>query len=261
MEDLLYELMHPSNLMNQFRTLPGDLTNQDYDLALRYLDKNKFPNVLAPESTMVKVGGVPYINASYILDNYIATCEPILQTISDFWNMVFQTQAGVIINLEGNNFYFTLSPFVSYLSIEIEQTQFFSSFEIRKIRISHIPTQKDHIVYHLTINKWLDFNVPDPDLFMKLRDLHNLYRTSKRTVVHCRGGIGRTGTFILIDYVFRILRNNECPNIINILHMMRKARANMIQNDRQFMFVILMTKRYIENKMRDPEFDKMRKSA
>eukprot|EP01114_Cavostelium_apophysatum_P003890 TRINITY_DN1402_c0_g1_i3.p1 TRINITY_DN1402_c0_g1~~TRINITY_DN1402_c0_g1_i3.p1 ORF type:complete len:529 (-),score=72.63 TRINITY_DN1402_c0_g1_i3:793-2379(-) len=74
--------------------------------------KNRYRNVLPPEATRVKLAQLnddlksDYINANYIGGlvpgshrAYIATQGPVVTTVNDFWRMVWETNASVILNL------------------------------------------------------------------------------------------------------------------------------------------------------------------
>ena len=63
-------------------------------------------------------------------------------------------------------------------------------------------------------------------------------------VVHCKAGVGRTGTFILAHYILEQIKNNIFTNPIELVKEMRKSRAGMIQGYEQFNFAItyLLTK-------------------
>lgn len=68
---------------------------------------------------------------------------------------------------------------------------------------------EERIVYHFHFVHWPDFGVPDsPDEFLDFLSVVrqsgcfdvDLNRTeSDPVVVHCTAGIGRTGTFVLVD--------------------------------------------------------------
>lgn len=219
--------------INQYRTLPQDLTQKDYRTALMYRNKNNFTNILATEETRVKLAHVPYINANFIFDDYIATQQPNSRTLRDFWFMIYSCKCQMIINLSGNNEYLPTSDvFVIYQSPDVE---------IRKIIV------RDHCLYHLTFRAWPDFGIPDTSRFLQF---YNIYRRLKmegikyggRIVVHCRAGVGRTGTFILIDQIINLAAHGTEQSTIEVLETMRKQRSHMVQTKSQFKFSTVIIK-------------------
>jgi len=79
-------------------------------LAGENVDKNRYPRVLAPDLTRVKLqpmkGNSDYINANYIdgihLNSkraYIATQAPKPETVKDFWRMVWEQDVRILVML------------------------------------------------------------------------------------------------------------------------------------------------------------------
>ena len=48
-------------------------------------------------------------------------------------------------------------------------------------------------------------------------------------LVHCSAGVGRTGTFIMLDSLMDRLKVNNTVNIYEFLQEMRKKRMYMVQ--------------------------------
>ena len=48
-------------------------------------------------------------------------------------------------------------------------------------------------------------------------------------LVHCSAGVGRTGTFILLDHVMQQMKREGTLSIYNILKGMRGQRMKMVQ--------------------------------
>ena len=74
--------------------------------------------------------------------------------------------------------------------------------------------------------------------FNKLFDFIMLIEENGPVLVHCKAGVGRTGTFIFIHYLYHLIKNKKYPDIINIIMEMRKARIWMIQGEIQFNFAL-----------------------
>ena len=48
-------------------------------------------------------------------------------------------------------------------------------------------------------------------------------------VVHCSAGVGRTGTFITLDYILERIKSEKSINIYQFVSRLRKQRVLMVQ--------------------------------
>lgn len=239
MEEYMNLLNHPS-IIQQFLSLHDDLTNQDYTAARLNIYKNNFSNTLAEEKYRVKLqnSNPDYINASFVLD-YIATQQPNGNTIPDFWKMIYQQKCPVIINLTDNTNYLNFKDQQNYgeFSVSILSQEVSKGFIKTALLIEDALSKLN--VFHITFLKWEDFGVPKRKYLFKLLDLVNLVNPKMgKIVVHCRAGVGRTGTFILIHYMLQQFKKGVYLDPIKIVEKMRQARCGMIQGQKQFEFAI-----------------------
>lgn len=80
---------------------------------------------------------------------------------------------------------------------------------------------------------WPDHGVPDsPKMFLLFTE--HVREARKKTqapiIVHCSAGIGRTGVLVLMESALCLIEAGEPVYPLDIVQMMRKQRAMMIQN-------------------------------
>ena len=96
---------------------------------------------------------------------------------------------------------------------------------------------------HFHYITWPDFGVPScPDTFLEflgaVRESGSLDSEEGPAVVHCSAGIGRSGSFILVDSCL-LEAETEGPETVNIkqrLLEMRTFRMGLIQTEDQLKF-------------------------
>ncbi|RNE99499.1 putative tyrosine specific protein phosphatase [Trypanosoma conorhini] len=227
--------------------------------------KNRFVEVRANEGTRVHLRPLmeeeheTYINANYVdgralLDvpfAYIATQAPLRNTILDFWRMVFEDEVAFIVMLcgeleegkvksetywprEGGVLDFGVLQITS-LSEERRSDLVFRAFLLRN---SH---GKEREVYHMQYTGWPDQGIPvtSAPLMEIIQTMGNSELSVQAPiVVHCSGGIGRTGVFIALHVAlaqFQLERRDL--DIQRIVHVLKLCRTGMVQRKDQYVFL------------------------
>jgi protein tyrosine phosphatase len=253
LNQFLISLDQEEDLVNQFGQLSEDLTSKNYHEASKLSNyiKNSFSNILSSDETRVKLSSTnyksDYINANWIFNRYIATQHPSQNTVSDFWRMILEKKVSMIVNLNGNVNYIPHDQSIfDHLEVKVINISTLNHYHLRTIQIlDH--NLKIHSVYHITFNNWPDFDIPDINAFydlLKMFDLLTDYqKQDSPIVVHCKAGVGRTGTFILIHKMMHFIKKGEeIPNIIELVKQMRSSRTSMIQGKKQFRFILQIIK-------------------
>merc|ERR1712218_85061 len=109
-------------------------------------------------------------------------------------------------------------------------------------------------IFHFHFLGWPDHGTPD-DPGSVLNFLHDVnlkqesFDSAGPIIVHCSAGIGRTGTFIVIDMIIDQIRTLglDCEiDIQRTIQMVRSQRSGLVQTEAQYKFVYLAVQHHIE---------------
>ncbi|XP_024231831.1 tyrosine-protein phosphatase non-receptor type 1 [Oncorhynchus tshawytscha] len=228
----------------------------------RYRDVSPFDH----SRIRLQLGTNDYINASLISveearRSYILTQGPLPNTCGHFWEMVWEqrTMGVVMLNrviekgsvkcaqywpprevreavFEDTNFKLTL------VSEDIK-----SYYTVRQLELENLSTRETREILHFHYTTWPDFGVPEsPASFLnflfKVRESGCLNSEQGPVVVHCSAGIGRSGTFCLVDTCLLLMSMRKDPSSVHIrdvLLEMRRYRMGLIQTPDQLRFSYL----------------------
>ncbi|CAK9831814.1 Tyrosine-protein phosphatase non-receptor type 11 [Anthophora retusa] len=210
---------------------------------------------------------------------YIATQGCLPNTIQDFWHMVYQENTRVIVMTtkemeRGKN------KCARYWPEEGEVTEYGGEWKVRALSRTSTAdyTLREFLlhgnkpcfsesrrIYHYHFQAWPDHGVPsDPgcvlnflhDVNARQESIAASLASSGQTVpnigpilVHCSAGIGRTGTFIVIDMILDQIKRHglDCEiDIQRTIQRVRSQRSGMVQTEAQYKFVYLAVLHYIE---------------
>ncbi|XP_045102529.1 receptor-type tyrosine-protein phosphatase S-like isoform X2 [Portunus trituberculatus] len=246
---------------------PTVVASQDHN---KY--KNRFRNILPFDHSRVILfseageADSDYINANYIKDvwgrnRFIACQAPLEGTVGDMWRLVWQHDSRVVVMLTNSRergrevcavYWPTLEgPVVTVgdLTVTTRSETSKGGLRVREFLLEKGKEQRPVRQYQLTT--WLDFGVPNHELYLldficELRDLVN--PECGPHVVHCRAGVGRTGTFIglwnLMDTVDAGQRDSV--NVRQTVLAMRECRFCMVQTPEQYLYLYKSILAYME---------------
>uniref|UniRef100_A0AAY4BMI8 protein-tyrosine-phosphatase n=1 Tax=Denticeps clupeoides TaxID=299321 RepID=A0AAY4BMI8_9TELE len=268
-ETHLAKLQADSNylLSEEFEDLKDVGRNQPLDTARvpENRGKNRYNNILPYDATRVKLSYLEddpcsdYINASYIPGNnfrreYIATQGPLPGTKEDFWRMVWEQNVHNIVMVtqcmeKGRvkcDQYWPLNREPLYygdLVVQMLSESVLPEWTIREFKICYdgqmnFPRMVRH--FHYTI--WPDHGVPETtqsliQFVRTVRDYVDRAPNSGPTVVHCSAGVGRTGTFIVLDRVLQQLDSRGTVDIYGCVFDLRQQRSHMVQTECQYAYL------------------------
>uniref|UniRef100_A0A8C5XZK3 Tyrosine-protein phosphatase non-receptor type n=1 Tax=Microcebus murinus TaxID=30608 RepID=A0A8C5XZK3_MICMU len=253
-------------------------------------NKNRYKNILPFDHTRVVLhDGDPnepvsdYINANIIMPefetkcnnskpqkSYIATQGCLQNTVNDFWRMVFQENSRVIV-MTTKEVERGKSKCVKYWPDEYSLKEYrvmhvrnvkesaARDYTLRELKLSKVGQgNTERTIWQYHFRTWPDHGVPsDPGVMLDfLEEVHHKQESimdAGPVVVHCSAGIGRTGTFIVIDILIDIIREKgvDCDiDVPKTIQMVRSQRSGMVQTEAQYRFIYMAVQHYIETLQR-----------
>lgn len=258
---------HTSNLIQHISDFIEEPTYAiDLEITTAILEqnyeKNRYMDIMPYDKTrFVLEGKNDYINANYVFMNlenqenrkWIAAQGPLLGTTNDFWNMVYQSKAELIVMVTQTiekgrqkcHAYWENGPieFGDQLSVQLlSSDNLGNGIMERKLSFLNKIDNSERQVRQIQFIDWPDHGVPhDPSHFLsflfKINSLKNELGADKPTIVHCSAGVGRTGVTIMLDLAIENIKRQLINDPILILKEMRRQRACLIQTPHQFEFV------------------------
>ncbi|KPP65477.1 tyrosine-protein phosphatase non-receptor type 5-like [Scleropages formosus] len=196
-----------------------------------------------------------YINANYIRGYggeekvYIATQGPTVNTVNDFWRMVWQERSPIIVmitNVEEKNekcaeYWPEDSAVNEGIEITINKVIQADDYSLRIFTLQCEGETRSLRQYWYT--SWPDQKTPDkaPPLLELVQEVEEARQQapsgSGPVIVHCSAGIGRTGCFIATTILCKQLKNEGVVDILRTTCQQRLDRGGMIQTCEQYQFV------------------------
>ncbi|XP_028402750.1 receptor-type tyrosine-protein phosphatase S-like [Dendronephthya gigantea] len=249
--------------------------------------KNRVSNIYPTENFRVFICGTkeeedPYINATYVhgythARAYIATQAPLLDTIDDFWKMVFEKKTVVVVMLndtsEGKMTYpqywpdeFNEEQQYGDLFVKMVSAETRGPIVSRKFVITNKSTKAavaEHVVRHVQFTDWPEHGVPGnhSDVMDLLDSVEEAQQRSENgtVIVHCSDGAQRTGTYLTLAIQRERVRTEHVIDIFRCIKMMREQRPQFVGNLEQYKFCYYAMVTFIESFMTYDNIPKVQK--
>lgn len=218
-------------------------------------NRNRYRDVYPYDHSRVKLEKNPedYINACHVPvpeanRKYILAQGPLEHTSGHFWQMVWEQKCKAVVMLnkviesgsrkchqywplgEHNSdddeiIYDDVQLKISY----IDETDY-KYYIVRTLELEDLETNETREILHFNYVTWPDFGVPSsPTAFLKfltaVRESGALDPDVGPAVIHCSAGIGRSGTFCLVDSALVVIEKRQHMNCLDIRKMILDMRT------------------------------------
>eukprot|EP00075_Anas_platyrhynchos_P012802 XP_027302055.1 receptor-type tyrosine-protein phosphatase kappa isoform X2 [Anas platyrhynchos] len=199
--------------------------------------------------------GSDYINASYV-DSYrsprffIAAQGPLPGTVVDFWQMVWQEKISVIVMLTGlveqnktkcEQYWPEQEQVYGDFTVTLNNTRTTTGLITRIFCLQKAGCPLPRAVEQLHYQQWPDHGVPrNPAQLLYLVERVNNRESQAPAgpvLVHCSAGIGRTGTFIAMDFLLKMAKAEGKVDVFHCVQKLREQRVSMVQTKEQYAFL------------------------
>ncbi|KAM6230498.1 receptor-type tyrosine-protein phosphatase kappa-like [Porphyrio hochstetteri] len=251
---------HGAGRLGEYQQLSSTLLHPcDAGKELCNQSKNRYKSVIPYDHCRVVLQpsdtGNDYINASYV-DSYrsprffIAAQGPLPGTVLDFWQMVWQEKISVIVMLTSlveqnktkcKQYWPEQEQVYGDFTVTLNNTKTTTGLVTRIFCLQKAGCVLPRVVEQFHYLLWPDHGVPrNPTQLLCLVELVNkrgLEAPAGPVLVHCSAGIGRTGTFIALDFLLKMGKVEGKVDVFHCVQRLREQRVSMVQTKEQYTFL------------------------
>ncbi|NXN96504.1 PTPRK phosphatase, partial [Rhinopomastus cyanomelas] len=193
-----------------------------------------------------------YINASYVdVEGFSLPPQgPLPGTVVDFWQMVWQEKTSVIVMLTGlveqnkikcEQYWPEQEQVYGDFTVMLKNTRTTTGLITRIFCLQKVGCAHPRVVKQFHYLLWPDHRVPrNPAQLLWLVEMVNkrqLEAPAGPVLVHCSAGIGRTGTFIALDFLLKMGKAEGKVDVFHCVQRLREQRVSMVQTKEQYIFL------------------------
>ncbi|XP_020617545.1 receptor-type tyrosine-protein phosphatase kappa-like isoform X1 [Orbicella faveolata] len=221
--------------------------------------KNRYGNIIAYDHSRVAlspiegVAGSDFINASRVdgynkPNAYVASQGPVPPAFDDFWRMVWEQRSASIVmltnlqerhKLKCHKYWPDETQDYGDISVMLVKSEHYSDYIIRTFNVKRESEKEEREVKQFHFTVWPDHGVPEyPTALLAFRRRVRAYNPADAgpLIVHCSAGVGRTGTFMVIDSTLDRIKAESTIDIFNFVAYLRTRRTAMVQTEEQYTF-------------------------
>ncbi|KAK2512179.1 hypothetical protein Q9233_016451 [Columba guinea] len=251
---------HGAGRLREYQQLSSTLLHPcDAGKELCNQNKNRYNSIIPYDHSRVVLQHSDtengYINASYV-DSYrsprffIAAQGPLPGTVVDFWQMVWQEKTSVIVMLTGlveqnktkcEQYWPEQEQVYGDFTVTLNNTRTTTGLVTRVFCLQKAGCALPRVVEQFHYLLWPDHGVPrNPAQLLCLVEVVNkraLEAPAGPVLVHCSAGIGRTGTFIALDFLLKMGKAERKVDVFHCVQKLREQRVSMVQTKEQYTFL------------------------
>ncbi|KAK4468096.1 hypothetical protein MN116_008266, partial [Schistosoma mekongi] len=267
-----------SSLSKLSHTPIGVYTNKSIAAMLPVnLPKNRSLSIIPHDANRVVlravrgVEGSDYINASYIdgyksRAGYIATQAPLMNTLEDFWRMIWESGSCLIVKLDStlasNELKFIDSPTYwpnlqsarhGFLVIDPIAIYTMPAYIMRELRLTDTRDGSTRTVRQFDASSTADALIHLERQTSMLELISQVHKTKEHfgidgpITVHCNWGSGLTGVFLTISLILERMRYEGVVDMFQTVKLLRWQRSGLVQTVSEYAFCYATALEYLES--------------
>ncbi|XP_061182027.1 receptor-type tyrosine-protein phosphatase kappa-like [Saccostrea echinata] len=247
-------------LHTEFESIPNGLLEPCKEaLKPQNRSRNRYKKMYPYDSTRVILQvekgteNTDFINACFVHGfekerEYIAAQGPFTpETVYDFWRMIWQQDCGKIVMLTNvveneimkcKKYWPDKEESYGHFHVKLVKEDITADYTTRYFILSANGNTKVITQFHFTA--WPDKGVPQN--VTSIVDFRNkvVSHDAKQDgpmLIHCSAGVGRTGTFMALDFLIKQGVRERSVDVINCVARMRQQRVHVVQTVEQYVFL------------------------